>query len=169
MKVTVVPAQVTTVEDRIAGNLGLNQLMLLVAPVFGSSALYVILPPIFHYAVYKLVVIAFLFSVCALLAIRIKGKILLFWLVTLLRYSLRPRFYVFNKQTLHVREEYQAKRVEPEAETTTQPERIRRALSLSTAEIVKVQNFMENPAANLHFETKKGNLYVRITEVKPES
>ena len=77
MKVTIVPAQVTTVEDRIAGNLGLSQLLLLTTPVFSGSLLYVVLPPVFHGAIYKLVLIVALFIICSLMAIRIKGKILL--------------------------------------------------------------------------------------------
>ena len=42
MRTTVVPAQVTTVEDKIAGNLGLSQLLLLTLPVFGGSALFLV-------------------------------------------------------------------------------------------------------------------------------
>src|SRR5258708_18652430 len=107
MKVTVVPAQVTTIEDRIAGNLGLSQLLLLIAPVFGSSAIYMILPPNMQSAPYKLVLIATLVFVGCLLAIRIKGKILLFWLAIIFRYNLRPKYYVFNKNSLANREQYE--------------------------------------------------------------
>jgi len=45
MKTTTVPAQVTTVEDRLAGNLSLTQLLLLVCPVFVSCLIYVVFPP----------------------------------------------------------------------------------------------------------------------------
>lgn len=171
MKQTVVPAQVTTVEDRIAGSLGLSQLLILVAPIFIGTALYFLLPPFARASVYKLVIISSLFFICALLAIRIRGKIVLFWLAILLRYNLRPRFYVFDKRTLDGREEYAAaKEAEKQPETTAKPERTRKLLSLSTADIVKLEGLMENPAANLHFETnKQGGLYVRITEIKPES
>src|ERR1019366_4023701 len=109
MKVTVVPAQITTIEDRIAGNLSFSQLLLLAAPVFGGSALYIILPPTMHSAPYKLTVIAVLIFLCGLLAIRIKGKILLLWFVVLLRYNLRPRYYIFNKNCLAAREQYTVK------------------------------------------------------------
>src|SRR5947209_20569411 len=98
MKVTVVPAQVTTVEDRIVGSLGLSQILLLATPVFGGTMLYAILPPNFHSAIYKLIVIALLFATCGLMAIRIRGKILLLWLIVMLRYNLRPRYFVFNKR-----------------------------------------------------------------------
>jgi len=171
MRVAVVPAQVTTVEDRIAGNIGLTQLLLLSTPMFGGGALFVILPPFFHSAVYKLVLITILLLLCGLLAIRVKGKLLLFWLLTLLRYNLRPRYYVYNKQSLHGREMYEDS-IAAESEhqvmpvTATRP----RALSLSPTELITLQNLIEDPTANLTFETtKKGGLYVRLTEVESES
>lgn len=168
MKVTVVPAQITTVEDRIAGNLGLSQLLLLAAPVFGGSALYIILPPILHSAPYKLVVITLLLVVCALLAIRIKGKILLVWLSVVLRYNLRPMCYVTNKNSLAGREQSSAsKLIEPEPEPVAQPLTQPLSSALTPADTVRALAVMENPDAQLSFETtKQGGLYVRITEVK---
>lgn len=44
----------------------------------------------------------------------------------------------------------------------------RTSLSLSIAEVMKLEHIMDNPAANLSFETRKGGLYVRITEIKQE-
>jgi hypothetical protein len=168
MKITVVPAQITTVEDRIAGNLGLNQLLLLVLPIFGDSILYVILPPNLHNAAYKIVVMLGLFVICDILAIRFKGKLLIFWLIVLIRYNLRPRYYVFNKRSLHSRETSMTKVEEPAIEAELKTHRTHRSLSLSLAEIVKLKGLIENPKANVAFETKKGELYVRITEVKQE-
>ncbi len=167
MRTAIVPAQVTTVEDRIAGNLSLSQLLLLTGPVFGSSALFVLLPPFFNYAVYKVVLIAGLAVLCGLLAIRIKEQILLMWLVTLLRYNLRPRYYVFDKRSSHLRQ----------ATTTAEPEKITEEAKpkkatrpelppLSAAELVKVEDIMSDPKANFRLEVnKKGELSVRFTEV----
>ena len=170
MKVTVVPAQVTTVEDRIAGNLGFSQLMLLALPVFLGSALFVVLPPLFKGAVYKMILISTLFIVCSLLAIRIKGKIVLFWLITLLRYNLRPRYYVFDKRSLVGRETYKNSVVlDAEPEEAEQTERVGSSLAFSTADLVALNSIVENPESNLRFETRKGGLYVRITEVNQES
>ena len=170
MKYTVVPAQVTTVEDRIAGSLGLSQLMLLIAPVFGDSALYVLLPPNMHNAPYKLVVMVLLLLVCGLLAIRIKGKILLLWLVVIVRYNSRPGYYLFNKNSLAGREQYEQKKA-PEAEPETSATPITRAVlsPLSTAQVTRLQALMENPAAHLTFKVRKGGLRVHITEVKEPS
>lgn len=169
MKVTVVPAQVTTVEDRIAGSLGLSQLLLLAGPVFAGSALYIILPPTMHSATYKLVVITILMFFGGLLAIRIKGKILLLWLVVILRYNIRPRYYLFNKNSLAARDQPESRKsapVETEKEETA-PSYHRETASLTTAEVAHMQAILTNPAANLTFKTnKKGGLYALITEVK---
>lgn len=100
MKTTVVPAQITTVEDKIAGSLTFVQIMLLVIPLILGSTLYAIIPPKIHLTTLKLVLIAMQFSFFGLLAIRIRGKILADWLITILRYSLRPRIYVFTKNDL---------------------------------------------------------------------
>jgi hypothetical protein len=170
MKVTVVPAQVTTVEDRIIGSLGVSQLLLLSTPIFGGTFAYAILPPLLHSAVYKLILIALMFAMGGLLAIRIKGKILLLWLVVILRYNLRPGYYVFNKRSLHGREQYNHPLKVDEAEDTKPVRRpVKRRLPLTAAELVRLYGLLENPAANVHFEIRKGgSLYVRATEVKQE-
>lgn len=100
MKTTVVPAQITTVEDKIAGSLTFVQIMLLVIPLIIGTTLYAIIPPKIHLTTLKLVLITLQFSFFGLLAIRIRGKILADWLITILRYSLRPRIYVFTKNDL---------------------------------------------------------------------
>jgi hypothetical protein len=173
MRTTIVPAQITTVEDRIAGRLGLTQLLLLIAPIFGGSAIFVILPPFFAYAVYKVVLITCVAALCALLAIRIKGKILLFWAITLLRYNLRPRYYLFNKNSTHTREIVLP--ADMEDETTEEPSTqevtapIRKA-NLTTAERVQIEDLLANPAANVHITTtKRGELRVHLTEVQQEN
>lgn len=167
MKATVVPAQVTTVEDRIAGNLGLSQLLLLSLPVFGGSGLYIILPPFMHPVLYKLVIIVVFFLVCSLMAIRIRGKILLFWLIIIARYNVRPRYYVFNKNAVAGREHFEH-RVADDYTEITAPEPAKKAIPkpLAIPDIMRLQNLLDNPAANLTFETAKGGLRVRITEVK---
>lgn len=172
MRTTIVPAQITTVEDRIAGRLGLSQLLLLIMPIFGGSAIFVIFPPFFAYAVYKVVLITCVAVLCALLAIRIKGKILLFWALTLLRYNARPRYYLFNKNSAHTREIVLAADIEdePAEETVAQIAAPSRKTSLTTAERVQIEDLLANPAANVHITTnKKGELRVHLTEVQQES
>lgn len=168
MRSTVVPAQITTVEDKIAGSLGLSQLILLTVPVFGGSAIFVLLPPFFNYATYKVVLVTCFATLCGLLAIRVKGKILLFWGIALLHYNLRPRYYVFNKNDTHLRETAPVVKEKKVVEQTETKKKIRPHLPhLSTAELVQIENIIASPQANLHFKTnRKGELYVHITEVQ---
>jgi hypothetical protein len=71
MKMTVVPAQVTTVEDRIIGSLGFSQILLLVVPIFISAALFAVLSPVMGSAVYKYIIMGIIALICCILAIRI--------------------------------------------------------------------------------------------------
>jgi hypothetical protein len=172
MRTTIVPAQITTIEDRVAGRLGLSQLLLLISPIFGGSLIFVILPPFFNYAPYKAVLIVCAASLSALLAIRIKGKILLFWIITLLRYNTRPRHYLFNKNSAHTREIVLQNDIddEPVEEVATQTVAVARKVNLTTAERVQIEDLIANPAANVHFiANKKGELSVHLTEVQQEN
>ena len=166
MRTTIVPAQITTVEDRIAGNLGLSQILLLVVPIFGGSALFVILPPFFNYATYKVILIAVTALVCGMLAVRIKGKILLFWGLAIARYNLRPMYYVFDKCSMHTRECVGAAATTlPQTDTgsiVVEHEAIPR---LSIADRLQVETVLSHPTTNVHFTTtKKGALRVHLTE-----
>ena len=60
--------------------------------------------------------------------------------------------------------------MEERLQDKARPQPSLKTLSLSLAEIMRVEELIENPAAKLHFEAnKKGSLYVHITEVKQES
>lgn len=168
MKVTVVPAQVTTVEDRIIGTLGFTQMILLLVPVIIGAALFAVLPPAMEASVYKYVLMGLIAIICCSLAIRIKGNVLLFWLLSILRYNVRPRFYLFDKNVITLREEYEGSNAKSREDgftsknkaTTDRP-------SLGVPESVEVYTVISNPASNLRFETtKKGGLNVRIAEIK---
>lgn len=168
MKISIVPAQVTTIEDRIAGSLSLNQLLLLIIPLFSSCALYFLLPPSMHNATYKLVLIVVLMLAGSIMAIRIRGKILLYWLVILTRYNLRPRYYIYNKQSLAARNVIESSASESSAATTLPNNSSVKQLPLLTVhQKWRIQNLIENPNINLTFKrTKRGGLRVFITEVK---
>lgn len=168
MKVTVVPAQVTTVEDRIIGSLGFSQLMLLVVPIFVGAAVFAVLPPAMGSSIYKYVIMGVLALICCVLAIRIKGKILALWLIVILRYNLRPRYYLFNKNVTTLRAQYETKH--EEADQKKESTHIQKTITvpkLGLPETAKVLATIENPAAKLRFETtKKGGLNVRLTEIE---
>lgn len=168
MKVTVVPAQVTTVEDRIIGNLGLSQVLILVVPVFASALLFAVLPPAMGSAAYKYVIMVIIVLLACILAIRIKGKILALWLVTVLRYNVRPKYYLFDKNTSAFRQDYPPiiiPKVDKKTDTTEKKQSARPRLN--TPETAKVLAVIENPAAKFRLEAnKKGGLNVRLTEIE---
>lgn len=168
MRTTTVPAQITTVEDKIVGEISIAQLLLLVVPVFGSVAIFVLLPPFYSSSPYKIVLIVCLAVISGALAIRIKGKILLTWLLIMVRYHARPRYYLLNKNDTYLRALPKPEPAEPTAEEVKpEKQKLLHLPKLSTAELVEVEQLITNPEANLHFITdKKGDLRVHITEVR---
>lgn len=167
MKATVVPAQVTTVEDRIMGRLGFSQLMLLFIPVFFGGMLYMIAPPLFGSDLYKYIIIGFLTVICMTLAIRVRGKIVAQWLSIILRYNVRPTYYLFDKNTSAYRRDYDVPTKEAETVTETAAPKKRAPSPLAIHEVSSLMHRLERPQSQLSFETtKKGGLYVRLTEVE---
>jgi hypothetical protein len=169
MKMTVVPAQVTTVEDRIIGNLGFSQILLLVIPIFICAGVFLLLPPFMGSAIYKYILMGVAAMVFCILAVRIKGKIVALWLVTLFRYNSRPKYYLYNKNVTTHRENYSG--VKDQQESQTVPER--KPLKKSPKDLLDIPTTayvlatLENPATRLRFETtKKGDLHVRLKKIE---
>ena len=50
MKTQVIPAQITTVEDKIVGSLTFSQLLLLLTPVALVALIYAFMPPLMELA-----------------------------------------------------------------------------------------------------------------------
>jgi hypothetical protein len=168
MKTTLVPAQVTTVEDKIAGSLSLSQLILLCSPIFLGGVIYAIFPPFLHLNLIKTLLFVLLIIVFSLLSIRIKGKILLSWLIVISRYNLRPRYYIYNKNDLHLRRvkppsdasEEHKKDIEPKKSLPTLPK-------IPIPQTVKLQSAIADPRSKLSIRaSRKGGLSVHITQIK---
>ncbi|QQR51987.1 PrgI family protein [bacterium] len=169
MKSALVPAQITTVEDKVTGSLSLTQLLLLVAPVFLGSALFAVLPPSMEVVTYKLVILSIVGVIFGVSAIRIKGQIILLWAVTIFRYNLRPRYFVFDKNDLHLREGLKDELVgSTSAISEHQPVKSTVApMRLTPAESIHLEALADNPQAKLYFSAnRKGGLDVRISEIK---
>lgn len=168
MKTTTVPAQVTTVEDKIAGNLNASQLFLLVLSVLSAFILYLVFPPTMKLTIPKLLLCVLSMVLFSSLAIRIRGQILARWMVLIARYNLRPRFYVYNKNDLFLRD---MKSVEVEQEETIsaahKPILAMPDFHVPVTKLVELEQSLSDPRSALAFETnKKGGLDVRITEIK---
>lgn len=100
MRTTIIPAQITTVEDKIAGSLNMTQILILMFPVLWTALVYILFIPIMKLAPYKLGLIGIVILICLVLVIRIKDKIVADWLGVVLRYQFRPRYWLYNKNDL---------------------------------------------------------------------
>lgn len=97
MRTTIIPAQITTVEDKIAGSLNMTQILILMFPVLWTALIYIVFAPAMKLAPYKLGLILFAVVTCLILVIRIKDKIIAEWLGVVLKYHLRPKYWLYNK------------------------------------------------------------------------
>jgi hypothetical protein len=142
---------------------------LLGSPIFLDFAFYAILPNMLKLNTYKLALMAIITIMASILAIRVKGKILLIWAITILRYNARPRYHVFNKNNTHLRNKVMAYVDETETQATSN---IKQAIQydskqLSREDIFTLECILADRLANLSFATnKKGGLHVTIAEIK---
>ena len=169
MKSITVPAQVTTVEDRLAGNLSLTQLLLLVCPVFVSCVIYVVFPPFIRISMIKIFISVVILILFAAMSIRFKGKIILMWLVLVLRYRNRPRYYLYNKNDRIFREHMAESSVpvgQAESKESRRPEAAP-LINLATPDIARLEIAIADSRSNFNLkQTKKGVLSVHITEIQ---
>ncbi|MEI6478573.1 MAG: PrgI family protein [bacterium] len=155
MRTTVVPAQITTVEDRIAGNLTFVQILLLIVAMISGSTIYLLMPPHLKLDAYKAFFITLAIATFGAMAIRIKGRIVADWIVLLLRYYLRPRIYVYTKCDPVYRDLFIPVK---ERSTTRAPETKHTAKiikPLSLAEQVHLDRLIANQALTITFSLKK--------------
>lgn len=169
MKTTVVPAQITTVEDKIAGSLNFQQIMLLVMSLIIGTAIYALTPPRLHISVIKAVLVLLQFAFLGSLAIRVSGKILAEWLTIYLRYLLRPRVYTFQKSDLTSRDVIlptfeRAKRVK------TKTAKVSKTATKTNDQHLPETDYLNNPIFNPNLSSsvkpgKKGGLDVVLREL----
>jgi hypothetical protein len=104
MRTTIIPAQITTVEDKIVGNLNLTQIFILMVPVFWTTILFAFVPPVMKLVGYKIGLILAVIVMCLILALRIKGRVVFNWLILLLKFKIKPAYFIFNKNDNYLRE-----------------------------------------------------------------
>ena len=168
MKTAIVPAQVTTVEDRLAGNLTISQLLLMVAGLGFATLVYLVVRPKGHLAPVKDVFIATALLIFGGVSIRIRGKIVADWLIILTRFQLRPRRYVFTKNDLPTREiPVLKKELKPVNSAKAEPKKTNAPEALSISERVKAGILLDNPALMVRFvAAEKGGIDVSLTPLK---
>ncbi len=168
MRTQVIPAQITTVEDKIAGSLNLTQITLLICPAFWATIVYALFIPRFQLSLYKLPLIILVLFLCLALSVRIKGRVVINWLVTIFRYNLRPKYYVFNKNDSFLRTldlpDFEKKQRNLTRKTVIK-EKTKTASIVSISDLVKFEGFFANPKYSLSFKSaKKGGLDVAFKQ-----
>jgi hypothetical protein len=168
MRISIVPAQITTVEDKIAGNISVQQAALLGIPILFGFIVALVLPPSGEFVAYKITIVAVLFTICGSLAIRIKGRIVAKWIGLFAVYCARPRYYVYDKNTTYLRDdklENMEVKVEKAVSVTKKPKL--QARNIAAHEFARLEQLALDTRASMKFEVgKKGELNVRITEVE---
>lgn len=168
MRISIVPAQITTVEDKIAGNVSVQQAMLLGLPILFGFIIALVFPPSGQFVAYKIAIVLGLFVVCGSLAIRIKDRIVAQWLKLFVVYSARPLHYVYDKNSTYLRDIAQTEAVTEKIVTIQQVKKpVVNTNNISPKEFLRLEQFATDARAGMKFEIgKKGELNVRITEVK---
>lgn len=167
MRNTVIPAQITTVEDKIAGNLNLTQVLLLMIPVFVTTILFAFVPPIMKLGILKMLIVGMSIISGGVLALRIKGRVVLNWLLVWLKFKVRPSFYVFDKNDNYLRE------VEPIIKSTNKIKVVQKGLvketrkALAEIDAVKLLHVINDRKNSLSFVfNQKGGLHVAVEPIK---
>jgi len=169
MRISIVPAQITTVEDKIAGNVSVQQAMLLGIPVLFGFIIALVFPPAGQFIGYKIAIVLVLFAICGALAIRIKDRIVAQWLKLFIIYYARPLYYVYDKNSTYLRVPESSETAIHEEIVDIQP--IKRPAAgltrISPKEFVRLEQLTMDTRAGIKFEVgKKGELNVHITEVQ---
>ncbi len=171
MRTTVIPAQITTVEDKIAGSLNLTQILILMVPIFWTTIVYTIFLPTMHLAWYKLLLILTVLFACLTLSLRIKGKVVLNWLIILLNYNLRPKYYILNKNDSYLRTldvpVFERKPLKLLIKRVVKNEAKQAPLTFSLREFVKFDNLIGNPKYTIRYRSvKKGGINVAFEQIQ---
>ena len=162
MRSTVIPAQITTVEDKIAGNFNLAQILLMMAPVLIATLLYTIIPTHMSFGKGKIIFTIISAVVFLTLAIRVKSKIIGEWLVVWLRFKLRPEIYVFDKNDNYLRPVFVKEKDKVEVKIKAVDKVVVKE-TVSDEDKVRWQNIIEGRNKSLSFEfNQKGGLHVAL-------
>lgn len=168
MRTKAIPAQITTVEDKIAGNLNLTQILLLMVPAFWTTIVFTVFTPTLKFAWYKLPLVVIVLLVSLILSFRIKGKLVLNWLVLLIRFNIRPKYYLFDKNDNYLRAIPEEKKQKPSVKKhyAKQNEAVKES-SFALGDLIRLENLIANPKYSFSLKSqRKGGLYVAFEQNK---
>lgn len=169
MKVRSIPAQITSVEDKIAGNLTLTQIILLMIPVFWTMIVYTIIYPQMELSLNKVLLIFLVLLISVILAVRVKGNIIFHWLLIITKFNVRPRYYLFNKNDSYEREIYLPS-FEKQRSKVTVKKPVKQVEESQTSSVTvdvlaRFEHALANPNTSFSIKTnRKGGLYVSLEQ-----
>jgi hypothetical protein len=166
VKTTVVPAQITTVEDTITGNLTLTQLILLASSIVTSLLIYAFLSPLMRLSGLKVIIMTLTACTVAMMALRFRGRLVLTWVTLLVRYNFRPRYYVFDKNDQFARGEIKTSKLS-QPSPNTPLSKGETNIGVHPKEVIRISDLMGSPLSKLTFKSnRRGQLRVIITQIK---
>ncbi len=167
MRTTVIPAQITTIEDKIAGNLNLTQVFILMMPIFLTTVLFAFVPPLMKLTWFKGISILVSLIICLILSLRIKGRVVIDWLFILIKFNLRPKYYVFNKNEVYLRN-VETSITKKKTTSIKVVKEIKKAVNeLAEVESVKFSNIISDRNTSLSFKLNgQGGLHVAVEQIK---
>ena len=167
MRNTIIPAQITTVEDKITGNLSLTQIILLIIPIFVMTILFSLVPPVMKLGILKTILFVLSGLICGILALRIKGRVVLNWLLVWLKFKARPTYYVFDKNDDYLRESELANENQSRTKVAVKVKAKEKTRVLTEIDTMKLVDLINNQKNSLSFEfNKQGGLHVSVEMAK---
>ena len=145
--------------------------MMLMAPVFFMTLIYAVFPPSMSFVAYKLTLSMIFFVICITLSLRIKGKIVIHWLSILIRYNLRAKYYIYNKnesylRTLHLPTTNKTPVAEKKLLKAKARKKIKPAI-YRIKNLVSLENMIGNDEVDFRYKIgKKGGLNVAFEQIK---
>lgn len=150
MRISIIPAEITSVEDKIFANLNMKQVVMVVIPFIFSLLMYFLLPNFSRFNAYKIILSFCILSICLFLSIRIKSVVMLDHLLIRSSYLIRPKIYLSSIKTT---------KENGSIEEENKPELVLK--NNSSSHFIDLNNFNKN---SVFFITRKGDLNVRISE-----
>lgn len=155
MRTTIIPAQVTTIEDKIAGSLNLTQILILMIPVVWTAMVYIFFVPALKLAPYKLILIFLVLTICIVLVLRIKEKIVAEWLGVLIKYRLRPKYWVFSKNNITGRGIVIPELNSSKHTTTAKNKSILKQDDINLSDLIKFENLVKSGKVAVRYQFNK--------------
>lgn len=170
MRTQVIPAQITTVEDKIVGNLNLTQLFILISPILVITGVYAFLPPTMKIVSYKVSIFIISIISAIALSLRIKGKVVINWLGILFTYNLRSKYYVYNKNEPLFREmalPHTEKKRANSVKMVSVDENKEILPKSKIKELASFENLLDQNEVDFRYKTgKKGGINVAFDQIK---